>query len=116
MKIRFQADADFNEIILTAPVRREPSIDFQSATAARLSGRSDSEVLVLAAEWGRLLVTHDRKTVPHHFAEFIAARPSPGVLVVSKKLPISRVVEDLLLVWAATEAEQWTNIIDSLPL
>lgn len=29
MKIRFQADADLNQIIVLATVRREPSIDFQ---------------------------------------------------------------------------------------
>ena len=36
MKVRFQADADLNEIIVTALLRREPSIDFQTATAAGL--------------------------------------------------------------------------------
>jgi len=34
MKIRFQADADPNQIILLATIRREPSIDFQTAQAA----------------------------------------------------------------------------------
>ncbi len=73
MKIRFQADADLNEIILTALLRREPSIDFQTATTAGLSGRSDTDVLALAADRGRLLVTHDRRTMPNHFAAFVAA-------------------------------------------
>jgi hypothetical protein len=61
-------------------------------------------------------VTHDRKTMPKHFAEFIASRSCPGVFIVPKKLPIARVVEDLLLIWAATEAEEWTNVLLSLPL
>jgi hypothetical protein len=34
MKPRFQADADLNEIIVSALLRREPTIDFQTATAA----------------------------------------------------------------------------------
>jgi hypothetical protein len=38
VKIRFQADADLNEIILLAVMRREPLIDFQTATAGRLAG------------------------------------------------------------------------------
>jgi len=41
MKIRFQADADLNQIILLATVRREPSIDFQTAEAAGLAHRRD---------------------------------------------------------------------------
>jgi hypothetical protein len=32
MKVRFQADADLNQIILLATIRQEPAIDFQTAT------------------------------------------------------------------------------------
>ena len=37
MKVRFQADADLNEIIVEALLRREPSIDFCTATAAYMT-------------------------------------------------------------------------------
>lgn len=59
MKIRFQADADFNQIIVKATLRLEPSIDFQTAHAAGLVGQDDPDVLKLAAEQGRVLVSHD---------------------------------------------------------
>ena len=49
MRVRYQADADLNEIILLAAVRREPTMDFQTATAAGLAGRHDLDVLALAA-------------------------------------------------------------------
>lgn len=116
MKVRFQADADLNQIIVRATLRRESTIDFQTAQAAKLSGLEDEEVLALAAKGGRLLVTHDRKTIPHHFAEFITSQTSPGVLIVPQKLPVANVVEDLILIWAASEAEEWINRIRSLPL
>ena len=38
MKVRFQADADLNQIIVKAILRREPAIDFQTAQASQLSG------------------------------------------------------------------------------
>lgn len=79
MKVRFQADADLNEILIKATLRREPAIDFQTARAAGLSGLSDRKVLALAAQSGRLLLSHDRKTMPRHFAEFIATETSAGV-------------------------------------
>ena len=41
MPIRFQADADFNQIIVSAVLRRYPEIDFRTATAAGLAGRKD---------------------------------------------------------------------------
>jgi hypothetical protein len=61
--LRFQADANLNQIIVRAVCRREPSVDFQTAKAAGLSGVADPEVLARAAEEGRVLVTHDFQTM-----------------------------------------------------
>jgi hypothetical protein len=116
MKIRFQADADLNRIILLATVRREPAIDFQTAEAAGLARRRDSDVLIMAAREGRLLVTHDQKTMPRHFAEFIASETSPGLLVVPQHLAVAAVTEELLSIWFSTDAEEWINRISFLPL
>lgn len=116
MTVRFQADADLNHIIIKATLRREPGIDFQTAHVAHLVGVEDQEVLVLAAQAGRVLVTHDRKTMPRYFAEFIERTDSSGVLVIPQKLPIRAVVEDLLLIWTASDAEEWRNRIQVLPL
>ena len=116
MKVQFQADADLNEILVKATIRREPGIDFQTASAAGLGGLNDKDVLALAARSGRLLVTHDRRTMPKHFAEFIAMQSSAGVLIVPQKLSVMQVVEDLILIWAVTDATEWTNRIYSLPL
>jgi hypothetical protein len=116
MKVRFQADADLNEIIVKAALRREPSIDFQTARAANLSGLKEEEVLALASRDGRLLVTHDRRTMPRHFAEFIESATSFGLLIVPQKMSIADVVEDLILIWVASEAEEWANRMYSLPV
>jgi hypothetical protein len=67
MSVSFQADADLNHIIVKAMLRREASIDFQTAHGAGLVGVSDPEVLALVAQAGRVLVTHDRKTMPVMF-------------------------------------------------
>ena len=116
MKVRFQADADLNQIIVLATVRREPAIDFQTALAAGLANLDDRQVLAMAARAGRVLVTHDRRTMPRHFAEFIAREASAGLVIIPQPLPVASVVEDLLLIWSATEAEEWTNRICFLPL
>lgn len=116
MTIRFQADYDFNQDIIAGVIRREPGIDFQTGHDAGLKGRSDDEVLELAAQEGRLLVTHDRRTMPRHFANFIARRNSPGVLILSQKTDLDTVIEELILIWTATEAEEWVNIICPIPL
>lgn len=116
MKVRFQADADLNHVIVKATLRREPRIDFQTAQVAHLVGLSDEGVLAVAAKAGRVLVTHDRKTMPKHFAEFIAKETSSGVIIIPQKLVVSTAVDDLILIWVASEAEEWINRIQSLPL
>jgi hypothetical protein len=73
-------------------------------------------VLALAAQTGRVLVTHDRKTMPRHFAEFIGQGTSHGVIVIPQKLPVRVAVADLLIIWTASEAEEWINRIQILPL
>lgn len=115
MKVRFQADADLNHIIVLAVLRREP-VDFRTAVAATLDSLDDLSVLSLAAREGRVLVTHDHRTMPRHFAERIVVEPSAGLIVVPQHLRPADVAEDLLLVWHATDAEEWVNRICYLPL
>ena len=73
-------------------------------------------MLAIAAREGRILLTHDHKTMPRHFGDFIASNSSPGLLVIPQHISPSAAVEDLLLIWAATEAEEWINRICYLPL
>lgn len=116
MNIRYQADADLNQVIVTGVLRRKPTIDFQTAFAAGLEGVKDPEVLAIAAQQGRILVSHDRKTMPSEFAKFLDNHQSAGVIIVSRRLPIEVVIEELLLIWEVSIAEEWVNRIAKLPL
>jgi len=118
MKVRYQADADLDRRIVRATRRREPAIDFQLASEAQsgrgLQGLSDEQVLALAAQEGRILVTHDYRTMPSHFARFIATTASPGVIILPQKMPLSVAAEWMVTIWAASEAEEWVNQIIAL--
>lgn len=116
MKPRFQADADLNQTIVLAAVRHEKGIDFQTATAAGLEGLKDLEVLDLAVRAGRILVTHDLKTMPRHFAEILRRSSSPGVILVPQHLSVSRVADEIILIWSATDASEWVDRLVCLPL
>jgi predicted nuclease of predicted toxin-antitoxin system len=115
MKIRYQADADLDERIIRAVRRQEPTLDMQKATAANsgqgLQGLLDPVVLAITAREGRLLVTHDRRTMPTHFAELLLTEKSPGVIIVPRRMLITVAVEWLITIWAASEAEEWVNRI-----
>jgi hypothetical protein len=116
MRPRFQADADFNEEIISGLLRNHPDMDFQTAEEAGLRGLPDPSVLARAADDRRILVTHDRRTLPAHFADFIQRRESPGVIIISQRVTVRRAMDELDLVWEASEAEEWTNLIVELPL
>jgi hypothetical protein len=114
--IRFQADADVHHGIVVAVLRREPAIDFASAADTKLEGVADPDVLELAAVQGRILVTHDRRTMIEYFRRRLeGGKSSPGVFLVSQFAPLGPVVEALVMVWAASEAAEWRDQVHHVP-
>ena len=115
--VRFLADASLHHAIVAGCARREPAIDFLSAHAAKLHGVSDPDVLTISAAQGRILVSHDFRTMPKHFAEFLSAgNSSPGVFLVKQRTPLAEVIDELVLVWTASEPRDWTNRMVQIPL
>jgi hypothetical protein len=51
---------------------------------------ADPDVLARAADENRILVTHDRRTMPRHFADFIGRRACPGVIIISQRVSVHR--------------------------
>jgi hypothetical protein len=115
VKIRYQADNDLRGAIVRGTIRREAEIDFRSGHAACLQGVPDSEVLAMAARDGRILVSHDFQTMPVLFRQFTESQPSPGVLLISQDLPVSRAIESLLFIWKVTAPEEWHNRLCLIP-
>lgn len=95
--------------------RREPSIDFRAAAGVIPDGAPDLDVLRVAAEAGRVLVSRDVGTMPGHFADFIQQQKSPGLLLIPSQRPIGNVIEGLLLVWMIWTEEELRNQARWLP-
>jgi hypothetical protein len=114
VKLRFLADADLNRAIVRGVLRLEPSVDFLTAKAAGLRGMRDLEVLTLAAERQRVLVSHDAGTMQAHFHAFRnAGKHNSGVFLIHQSLDAGTAAEELLLIW---EASEWENRLEWLPL
>ena len=114
MKVRFLADVNLKQHILSGVLRQVPEIDFKTAHEANLHGLPDDQVLAIAAREGRILVTQDRRTIPGHFGEFIQMNDSPGVLIIPQRRPTRRAIEGLILLWMASDAEEYVNSIRNL--
>jgi hypothetical protein len=117
LSIRFQADNDLKRVIVDATLRREPRIDFQTAQAGRLDDLDDGAVLRLAAAQSRILVSHDKRTMPSALASFVASgNVSPGVLlVIPQSAAVREVVEALILIWADDREDDWRNLVARIP-
>ena len=116
MRARFLADADLRFSILRGFQRREPQADILSAQEAIPEGLTDPGVLTLAAELGRVLISHDRKTMARHFYEFIQSNHSPGLILIRQSLPTREAIEDLQLIWVWLQTEDFKNQVTYLPL
>jgi predicted nuclease of predicted toxin-antitoxin system len=107
MRVRFQADADLDGRILRGLRRIAPEIDIRTAVDAALTGLKDPEVLRIATDSGRILVSQDRRSMPAHFARFSAVAQIPGVILLREAISISEAIDELVLIWNVSEAEEW---------
>jgi predicted nuclease of predicted toxin-antitoxin system len=115
LRIRFQADADLHPDIGRGLVRQDPRVDWRPAQGFIADATPDPEVLQLAADAGRVLVSADVSTIPRHFTEFIATRSSPGAILIPSNATVGEAIEKLLTVWLSWTAEEIENQIWWLP-
>jgi len=66
--LRLLIDNDFNQIILRGLLRRVSDLDAVTAYEVGLNEASDPVLLSWAVEEKRIVVTHDRRTMPYHAA------------------------------------------------
>ena len=74
-------------------------------------------MLAWAAENDRVILTHDRATLPNFaYERVVASDVMPGVFVVNDRLPVGRAIEELVLVATCSEASEWVGRVFYLPL
>jgi hypothetical protein len=90
-------------------------IDFKRAEDGPLKGLSDQLVLAAAGQEGRVLVSHDIRSIPAHLREFVLESSSPGVVLVPQRLRIGSAIENLQLICEACEPTDLSSKICLLP-
>jgi Domain of unknown function (DUF5615) len=114
---RFLADQDFNEHIVVGVIRREPAIEFVRLRDVALARHPDTEVLAYAAAEGLLVVSHDvNSMIDEAYARLTTEEPLSGLLMVQQRGAIAPVIESLVLIWSASEAEEWRGRVVYLPI
>ena len=114
--LRLLIDQDLDHDILRGLVRRIPRLDAVTAFEIGMSRATDPQLLTRAAQEERIIVTHDRKTMPKHVADLMALGGNiAGVFVVPRSLPLGQAIEDLELMITCSANDEWVNIIRYLP-
>ena len=111
------ADENFNNTIVRGLLRIKPDLDIVRVQDVGLSSADDSTVLKWAAEEDRILLTHDVATITKYAYERInAGRYMPGVIEISRKVPLGVAIEDILFIAETCEHGELEGQILYLPL
>lgn len=116
--VRFLCDEHVHPALAEAIHNREPGVKllFVGQPNAPATGTPDPELLQSAEQKGYALLTGDRRTMPIHLIEHHAAgRHTWGVFLIRREAEWSRLIHDILLIWSASQAEDWRDRLEYLP-
>jgi hypothetical protein len=115
-RVKYLFDEDLNGRIVRGVRRRLSELDSTTVQEADLPEASDPAVLDWAAAQGRIVITHDHRTMrPCAEDRLKAGRPMAGLILVPQTSPLGQVIDDLVLIAEATTAEEWNGTIVFLP-
>ena len=115
--LRLIFDENFDHRILRGLELQLLNLDFIVVQRSAFGGAKDPQLLAIAAEQNRILITHDLKTMPKFVYEREAAKLStPGVIAVPDSLPIGQAIEELALLIVCSEPTEFVDLVRYLPL
>ncbi|MGB7952321.1 MAG: DUF5615 family PIN-like protein [Candidatus Binatia bacterium] len=115
--LHLTTDENFNGDIVRGLLLRLPDLNLVRVQDVGLEGAIDPVVLAWAAQNQRIVVTHDRATLPAFAFERVgASEPMPGVFVINDRLPVGRAIEELVLLTTCSESSEWEGKVLYLPL
>ena len=80
-------------------------------------GASDSDLLEFCEAERRLLITADRSTMTDHVRKHLEeGRHTWGVLLIGPNASLGQILDDLCLIYEATDDTEWVDALYYLPL
>lgn len=119
MAIRYLLDENLARQWRAQLLRRLPSLTVWMVgdPSAPEMGTLDPEILLWCEAHGFILVTNNRRSMPRHLADHLAAgRRIPGILVLRKNAAMGQVIEDLILIAEVAGDDDYQDVISYVPL
>ncbi len=119
MKIRYLLDENISPRLKMTLLRLDSSMDVLRIGEGDSPplGTPDWDVLKYLEISQRVLVTLNRRSMPDHIEIFqVNGGRLFGLLWVRPETPVRIMAEELLLIWETTEAEEWIDRTEWIPL
>ncbi len=115
--LRLIADEDFSNKVLKGLLERESILDIVRVQDVGLLGADDPSILEWAAQEGRIVLTHDKRTmIGFAYGRARANQPMPGVFVVKRSMEIKGLINDILMLVGASFPNEFEGQVWYIPL
>ena len=117
--IQYLLDENVNPLFRAELLRREPElVVWRVGDPGAPSGSTpDPAILEWCEENGFVLVTSNRRSMPRHLQEHIErGQHVPGILQLNPHLGIGETIDELILIWDASSADEYRDLLVYLPL
>ena len=111
------SDENFNGDIVRGLLLRQPNFDLLRVQDVGLREVDDPAILAWAARNERILLTHDRATMPNFaYDRLVRGEPMAGMFVINDRMPIRQAIDELSLLVDCSEQAEWDGVVLYLPL
>lgn len=115
--LRLATDEHIDRALIRGLLLRQPNLDIVRVQEAGLLGANDRDILAWTASDGRILITHDRNSIPGFAYERIRAGENmPGVPIVDDQLPLGKAIDELLILAVCSKDEEWRDRMVYVPM
>jgi hypothetical protein len=118
--LRFISDENFNGDIVRGLFLRQPDLDLlrvQDVGLGSLGSVDDPTILSWAARNNRILLTHDRATMPDFaYERLIREELMIGLFVINDRMVVRQAIDELLLIIECSEMLDWQGTVLYFPL
>ncbi len=119
MKPSYLLDEHITPRLKAAVLRFDPMIAIASVGDPEMPplGAQDPDILRFVEHSQQILVAQDYRTLPGHAADHLHAGGQHwGIFLVRPGVGIGETAAALSEIWACTEAEEWRNQVEWIPL
>lgn len=115
--LRLLSDENFNGDIVRGLFLRQPDLDLLRVQDVGLREADDPTILNWATQNDRIVLSHDRATMPDlAYEQFSDKEQMSGLFIINDRMPVRQAIDELLVLVNCSEQSEWKGVVLYLPL